>query len=156
MPGVQLSLHFTLSEVCRSDKAKELGIDNVPTDPAIIKNLKLVCENILEPVRIRYGGFTPNSVYRSPELNKNVRGSAKMSQHMKGQAADFEIPGVSNYDLAVWCRDNLNYDKLILEFYKPEILNSGWVHCSYVSMDKNRRIVSTTADGIFFREGLIK
>jgi hypothetical protein len=52
---------------------------------------------------------------------------------MRGQAVDFEVPGVSNYELAKWISENLIYDQLILENYTPGQPNSGWVHCSVVS-----------------------
>jgi hypothetical protein len=35
--------------------------------------------------------------------------------------------------------DNLDYDQLILEFYKEEEPNSGWIHCSYTE-DGNRNV----------------
>ena len=45
-------------------------------------------------------------------------GSKSTSQHVKGEAVDFEVPGVTNAQLAAWIRDNLDYDQLILEFYE--------------------------------------
>jgi len=33
----------------------------------------------------------------------------------------------------------LDYDQLILEFWKPEDPNSGWVHCSYKGQGLNRK-----------------
>jgi hypothetical protein len=61
-----------------------------------------------------------------------------MSQHTLGQAADFEVPGISNMELAQWIIDNLDYDQLILEFYDDVDPRSGWVHCSYVE-NPNRK-----------------
>ena len=52
-------------------------------------------------------------------------------------AADFEIPGVDNLDLAIWIKNNLEIDQGILEFYKEGEPTSGWIHCSY-SSDNNR------------------
>ena len=71
-----------------------------------------------------------NSGFRSIETNQATGGSSK-SDHCKGQAADIEIPGVANADLAQWIMDNLDYTQLILEFYTPGIPDSGWVHVSY-------------------------
>ena len=64
-------------------------------------------------------------------LNEDI-GSTKASQHIDGQAADFEIPGVPNMELALWIKEHLDYDQLLLEFYKENVPDSGWVHCSYV------------------------
>ena len=50
----------------------------------------------------------------------------------QGKAADIEIPGVPNAELAEWIKANLSYTQLILEFYTPGIPDSGWVHVSYV------------------------
>ena len=52
-------------------------------------------------------------------------------------AADFEIPGVDNRELALYIKNELTYDQLILEFYKDNEPTSGWIHCSY-STDHNR------------------
>ena len=65
-------------------------------------------------------------------------GGSRRSQHMLGQAADFEIPGIDNYTLADWIHRNLNYDQLILEFYSGG--NSGWVHVGYSPRHKNQEL----------------
>ena len=125
----KLSKHFTLGELMRSEIAERKGIDNNPPQDLIPK-LKRICEKVLEPIRKYYGRpFRPNSGYRSPELNKKLGGSKK-SQHCLAEAVDIEIPGVSNYDLSVWIRDNLEFDQVILECYQPGEQNSGWVHVS--------------------------
>ena len=51
-------------------------------------------------------------------------GSSVNSQHAKGQAADFEIFGTPNAELAKWIVENLDYDQLILEYHNPEEPNS--------------------------------
>lgn len=149
-----LSPHFTLGELTKSVQALRLGIDNTPDEQAL-KNLCAICFNILEPVREHFGiPFTPSSGYRSPAVNEAI-GSKPTSQHCLGQAADFEIPGISNLKLAEWIRGNLEFDQLILEFHTPGDLNSGWVHCSYRSGDQNRKECKTTQDGKNFSPGLI-
>jgi len=127
---MNLSANFTLKELTKSDTATRLGIDNTPDD-ATIENLKLLCEMVLQPVREHFGkSVTVNSGYRSPESNAAVGGS-KTSDHCKGQAADIEIDGLPNPELAQWIMDNLDYTQLILEFYTQGQPNSGWVHVSY-------------------------
>ena len=125
-----LSDHFSLAEFTKSQTAIRKGIKNDPNDAAI-ENMRLVCENILEPVRQHYDiPFTLNSGFRCLALNEAV-GSSSRSQHVTGQAADFEIPTIANKDLAHWIMDNLDYDQVLLEFYKEGDPSSGWVHCSY-------------------------
>ena len=126
----QLSANFTLKELTKSDTATRLGLDNTP-DNAALENLKTLCEKVLQPVRDHFGkSVTVNSAYRSPESNAAVNGS-KSSDHCKGQAADIEIDGLPNPELAKWIMDNLDYTQLILEFYTQGQPNSGWVHVSY-------------------------
>jgi len=127
---MQLTANFSLHEMCKSETALRMGLDNTPDDEAT-ENLRTLCEQVLQPIREHYGkGVKVNSAYRSPESNSAVGGS-KTSDHCKGMAADIEIPGVANADLAQWIMDNLDYTQLILEFYTPGIPDSGWVHVSY-------------------------
>jgi hypothetical protein len=50
---------------------------------------------------------------------------------MTGCAADLEIPGMANYDLASYISQNFKFTQVILEFYTRGIPDSGWVHVSY-------------------------
>jgi len=139
---MNLSPHFTLAEMTRSDTAQRRQIRNVP-DAAGIAKLKRVCETILEPVRAHFGKpVTVNSGYRSPALNRVIPGSSDTSQHTKCEAVDFEIPGFSNYEVAKWCRDNLTFGQLILEFYTPGQPSSGWVHCSLPTATKQNQVLT--------------
>ena len=127
---MNLSKSFTLNELTKSQEATRLGIDNTPNEEHIL-NLKLLCENILQPIRDFYGmPVSVSSGYRSAALCEAI-GSSSKSQHTKGQAADFEIFGVANKDLADFVVKNLDYDQCILEFWNENEPNSGWVHCSF-------------------------
>ena len=134
---MKLSNNFSLNELIRSQTAERKSIDNTPSAEHQ-ENLKSLCTNVLQPIRDHFGKVvTVSSGYRSPELCIAI-GSKITSQHAKGQAADFEIFGVSNKVLADWIHNNINYDQLILEFWSPEDPNKGWIHCSY-SRDNNRK-----------------
>lgn len=127
---VRLSDHFSLWEFTKSQTAKRMGIDNHAPEQGVV-NLTEVAHNILEPVRRHYGvAFSPSSAYRSAALNEAI-GSKPTSQHIVGEAVDFELPCITNRDLARWMRENLRFDQLILECHSPDDPNSGWVHCSY-------------------------
>jgi hypothetical protein len=127
---MNLSKSFTLNELTKSQEATRLGIENIPNEEHI-ENLKILCEKILQPIRDFYGmPVSVSSGYRSAALCEAV-GSSSKSQHTKGQAADFEIFGVANKDLADFVVKNLDYDQCILEFWNENDPNSGWVHCSY-------------------------
>ena len=127
---MKLSRNFSLSELIKSDTAIRLGIDNNPNADQIEK-LKLLCENILQPVRDHFGRVTVTSCFRSPELCVKI-GSSLNSQHTRAEAADFEVMGTSNAEVFDWIKANLPYDQMILEFFTPGEPNSGWIHCSYV------------------------
>lgn len=121
--SVRLSPHFSLAEMLVSQTAARRGIDNTPGD-AEIAALRSLCVEVLEPVRKHFARpVIVSSGYRSPALNRAIGGSPT-SQHSKGEAADFTVPGVGVLDLAQWMHRNLNYDQLIYEF-------GSWVHVSY-------------------------
>ncbi len=144
---MNLTSNFTLSEMVKSDTALRHDMDNTPGE-AEIANLKTLCEKVLQPVRDHFQtGVKVNSGFRHPEVNAKVGGS-KTSDHCKGQAADIEIPGIANADLAVWIMDNLEYTQLILEFYTPGVPDSGWVHVSYDPANlKKQNLTATKRDG---------
>ena len=134
---MKLSNNFSLKELTASQTAARKGIDNTPS-PTHQDNLKSLCTRILQPVRDHFNRVVSvSSGYRTPELCIAI-GSKTTSQHAKGQAADFEIYGLSNQELAIWIHENLDYDQLILEYWKKEDPNAGWVHCSY-NVNVNRK-----------------
>jgi hypothetical protein len=153
---MNLTPSFTLEELTKSETALRLDLDNTPDDEAT-ENLRLLCEKVLQPVRDHFGkGVKVNSAYRSPESNAAVGGS-KTSDHCKGMAADIEIPGVANADLAQWIMDNLDYTQLILEFYTPGIPDSGWVHVSYdpANLKKQELTATKVAGKTTYLNGLV-
>lgn len=135
---MKLAPNFTLAEMIKSETALRHGMDNTPSQ-AVISNLQVLALSVLQPVRDHFArGVKVNSGYRSPEVNAKVGGS-RTSDHCKGMAADIEIPGVPNHELASWIRDNLSYTQLILEFYTPGVPDSGWVHVSYDPADLKKQ-----------------
>ena len=134
---MNLTKNFSLLELTKSQTAERKGIDNTPS-PEHQENLKSLCMANLQPVRDHFSKVvTISSGYRSPELCTAI-GSKITSQHAKGQAADFEIFGVSNKALADYIDTELHYDQLILEYWNESDPNSGWVHCSF-SEGQNRK-----------------
>ena len=148
---MQLSQNFSLAEMVKSQVALRKGIDNYP-DGTSIDNLRLLAENILQPIRDEFGSFIVSSGFRCPELCIAI-GSKITSQHAKGQAADFEVAGVDNYELALWIEDHLPFDQLILECYKENDKNSGWIHCSYVHEPRKETLTFDRENG--YRQGLL-
>ena len=139
----QLTKNFSLAELTKSETALRHDMDNTP-GATEIANLTDLAGKVLQPVRDHFGkGVKVNSGFRHPEVNAKVGGS-KTSDHTKGQAADIEIPGVPNAELAEWIKDNLEFRQLILEFYTPGIPDSGWVHVSFVDGDNKKQVMTAT------------
>lgn len=138
---MKLSPHFSLSEFTKSQTAVRRNIDNTPS-LTVIDNLQLLVDNVLQPIRLHFGlPITISSGYRSPQLNTAIGGSAT-SDHCLGMAADIEIIGVDNKQLAIYIRDNLPFTQLILEFYTKGVADSGWVHVSYDKADIKKQVLS--------------
>jgi len=147
---VMLSKNFSLPELVKSQTAERLGIPNNPSADHIYNMVELA-ENILQPIRNEYGPFMVSSGFRSVALCEAI-GSKATSQHAKGEAVDFEVPGISNYDLAEWISDNLPFDQLILECFTGG--NTGWIHCSYVPDGRKEELTYSRSLG--YRKGLLE
>lgn len=143
-----LSPHFSLNELTKSQTAVRRGLKNQPNNTQI-ENLRRVALNILEPVRAHFGRpFSPSSGFRSQALNAAI-GSKSTSQHTRGEAVDFEIPGVPNKKAAEWIRDHLEFDQLILEFHDPDDPGSGWVHVSLKDVDNRGQVLTLNHRGVW-------
>lgn len=137
---MKLSTNFSLQELTKSDTAIRHDIDNTPS-LQVIDNLQDLVDNVLQPLREKFGPVVVTSGYRSPAVNTKIGGSTT-SDHCHGYAADFEVLGMDNQELALYIRDNLKFKQLILEFYRDGVPDSGWVHCSF-QKDANKGQVLT-------------
>lgn len=144
---MKLSPNFTLAEMTDSETARRIGDPNQP-GAAEIQALTALCRNILEPIRAHFGRpVRINSGYRSDRVNAAV-GSKPSSQHRRGEAADIEIEGVTNAELARWIvKSTLPFDQVILEAYRPGVAGSGWVHVSHRLNAPGRRNALTMTLG---------
>ena len=129
--------NFTIQELTASTPAAaKKKINNDPT-PEAAENLKLLVDNVLDPLRNAYGKpIIVTSGYRSPALNAAVKGS-KTSQHVKGQAADITAGSKQeNKKLFELAQElNLPYCQLIDE------RGFTWVHISYDKNNVKRQIL---------------
>lgn len=124
--------YFIIEELTASATARARGINNTPS-LAEVRNLTLLVERVLDPLRDAYGSpIIVNSGYRSKALNKAVGGSAT-SQHCKGMAADIRAKDGNNKRLFDLARRLGGYDQLIDEN------NLAWVHISYDPTKANQR-----------------
>jgi hypothetical protein len=127
--AMDIARHFTLDELKHSNTAKAEGINNEP-GPSEVKALRALCAAVLDPLRDKLGrSIVVNCAYRSPMLNKRVGGVAS-SQHLSGQAADIQAPGVPVVDLfKLIVQQDLPFDQII---YEAKNATSKWVHVSHV------------------------
>jgi hypothetical protein len=131
---MNLSKNFPYKELIHSNKAAELNIDNRPSTIEH-KNLFFLCQFILQPIRDRFGRVDITSGYRCHELNVAVKSSPK-SQHKKGEAADFRVPGANLLVVFGWCKSNLTFGQVIYE--EPEG-REPWIHISLPRMGKDNQ-----------------
>ena len=148
---MKISEYFSLQEMTKSQTAVRMGIDNAPDDEQM-QCLTDLCRNVLDHVRSEFGPLTPSSGFRSAALCEAI-GSKPTSQHAKGEAADFEVMGVDNQEVAKWIIDYLECDQLILEYYKEGEPNSGWVHCSYKAEGNRNEVLKF--DGKTYTRGIL-
>lgn len=126
--------YFTIKELIKSASATRLGFDNKPNKQQE-RNLINLVDNILDPLREKYGKpIIVTSGFRSEKLNRAI-GGVKTSQHLTGEAADIrtveDTPEENKklFDLAQEL--DLPFDQLINEY------NYDWIHISY--SNKNRK-----------------
>ena len=132
--------YFTIEELCASEVARRLGIDNTP-DAAKKAALQRLVEQVLDPVRMAWGGpIAVNSGFRCPKLNKEVDG-VSTSQHMKGEAADITVGSPAGnrrlFDLIVRLQEEgrIAFDQLIDES------GYAWVHVSYRAGNNRNQVL---------------
>jgi hypothetical protein len=123
-----LSSRFTLGRVTKKPgvvfqhDVNQTNVQGIPTKK-IVENLKLLAANTLEPIYAKY----PNAF-----ITNTFRPDSR-TQHGRGQAADIQFRGVSKaeyYNIAIWIRDNVPYDQLLLE-YKTTGSGLPWIHISF-------------------------
>lgn len=119
---MQLSEHFSLSELTASETAVRLNLDNTAPD-TVIANLERLAR-LLEDVRKILGKpVMINSAYRGPAVNEAVKGK-KTSQHLIGCAADIRVPGMSPDEVCrAIIKSDIQFDQLIREY-------DSWTHIS--------------------------
>ena len=143
---MMLTRSFSLQELSKSRTAKNRGWDNTPP-PYAVENLKLLCEHVLQPVRDHFNlPVTISSGYRSANVNR-AEGGSHVSQHMIGQAADFEIIGIHNADIWRFILTLPAFDQLIAEHLSLSDPNAGWIHVSYNHKNNRRQAISCVSGG---------
>ena len=132
-----IKLHFTMSELLKSDIAKKYNISNIPDKQSLDNMLTLICE-CLEPIRLYINKpMIISSGYRSPRLNGHpLINGAQNSQHLTGQAVDFTIKGMTPKMIIELIKESgVEFDELINE-------HNIWVHISYNKGNNRKQILN--------------
>ena len=144
-PGGHLSKNFTLAEFVHSDIAIREGINNDSPPANAMKDMQLLCVDVLEQLRIAIGDkpIRITSGFRCPQLNKLLK-SSDTSQHLLGRAADFYVPGMDLLEVAKIAADRylVRFDQLIYE--------GRWLHISWAP--KPRRELLTAGFSLVPRQ----
>lgn len=139
---MKLSKYFTLEEAQFSEYAAGRGLDN--TIPAAVRHNVQRTADRLDAVREILGApVYCISWYRSPEVNKGVRGT-RTSAHCGGLAVDFRAPGYGSPKEIIQklLEAGVKFDQLILEY-------NSWVHIGFRENEtEERQEVLTATKGL--------
>lgn len=133
--------YFTIDELCHSDKAIELGIENKPNDE-IKSHLVQLVEELLDPLREAWGSaIKVNSGYRCSRLNRVLKGSSPTSSHLVGFAADLvpcngDIAGFKRFVVKWLKENNIQFDQCICE---TNGRGAQWVHLGLFNLSMQQR-----------------
>ncbi len=169
---MQLTKNFNLKELCKSNTAKKLCINNklnttnlqhlidnystiklnttsLNSNDLVLFKLLSLCTKLLQPLRDSLNKpVTITSGYRCQELNQAIGGALK-SQHCKGEAVDITVKGYDTKELFNFIiASKLEFDQIILEFYNPKNPLNSWVHVSYKPQgNRNQKLIATKLNG---------
>jgi zinc D-Ala-D-Ala carboxypeptidase len=134
---MRLSRDFTLAELTYTDT----GIANNPSQEEI-RNLKLLVQKVLQPVRDKFGVINVTSGFRSPLVNSAVGGSAT-SDHVHGRAADIQCEDMAT--VFKYIRKNLPFKQLIWEFGTDA--QPKWIHVAYDANNNKGEVLKAIKKG---------
>lgn len=148
---VRLSGNFFMRDFLYSEVANLYGIPNIPDDPELaIETGRALCENLIEPLRERFGRVSIRSAYRNREVARvcNERGhncarpesehaehiwDRRTAEGISGAMATIIVHAFIPYyqrtghweAMAWWVHDHLPYSSMLF-FPKFSAFNLGW------------------------------
>lgn len=147
---MKISKYFSLEEFLKSETAARRGfLEQYKPTISVVNNLKKLAENVADPIREKFGAWSPTCAYRCERLNKTV-GGVQNSRHLTGNAFDETfIKNGKNISSEVffWLlanKKNVKWTKIIWE--KGDVENPNWLHIEYVEGEKQR--VFTKINGV--------
>ena len=143
-----MSLNFTMSELIKSDTAIKYNINNMPDIYSLDNMLNLIWYCI-QPLRNKLGKpIISVNCFRSYALWKKLDElgykPSKTSQHLKGQAIDIVVNGMSQKELFYFIfKSGIEYDQLIWE------QDNNCVHISYNKGQNRKEALIRDAKGVY-------
>lgn len=134
---------WRLGDVCKGRSGIPSGKNYGLSSQEIVCNLKVLTENVIDPIKKRFPNLIITNSWRSEAVNNSLPGASKTSDHLKGSAVDIQFSGFSRrqtYEAAIEIQKLLpEYDQILLEYMNK----SMWVHVSFRSAGGNRMQVKT-------------
>lgn len=118
--------YFSIEELCHSDVANRLKMDNTPNAEQKHR-LEVLIEELLDPLREAWGSaIKVNSGYRTARLNK-ILGGSFTSAHVLGYAADIVPVNGKIAEFKAFTKDWLK-DKKYDQYIDERSSDAEWVH----------------------------
>ena len=151
--NTKLSKNFTLYEMIRSDSYPN---HVVYPSQEVINLLTDFCNDVLQPIRDKFGAIRINSGYRNPRLNKAVGGVSDSvhqilnpdhSEIVIGVAADIVPLKADINEVYKYIRDNMENVKTIIMYRRPSVTRTPFIHVDTRIMRKGRAFLEKIAAG---------
>lgn len=150
----KISKHFTLGELVNGRRGTRMLFPEQLQDhgawkaDAIVQNLSLLAQNILDPMYEKWPDTYWNSTQRVYKVDPKTGRVNTYSQHPAGMAADIQFRdnrAGTQAERMRWCLENLPFDQLILEGAPGR--NICWLHISFVGNNIGRTTPGDTRKG---------
>jgi hypothetical protein len=147
---MNLTAHFTLEELTRSDYATRHGIDNSPTAD-VLANLYVLADGLERVRSVLDHPVWVSSGYRCPKVNAGL-GGARYSQHMQGLAADIHSTYGAPREVCeaiLDAEDFIEFDQLIFE--------GDWTHISFAPGKPRGQVLTAHfgGGGVSYSAGIV-
>lgn len=148
--SIQLSEHFTLFELIKSDSYPELV--EWPSD-SIISRLEYFCTEILEPIRVKFGRIRIQSGWRNTKLNSAVGGELNSVHQILyrgvslGVAADIKPLDADLIEVFDWAFASIPKIKTAILYRKPSVTKTPFIHLDTRANRVGRAKLEKVANG---------
>jgi len=108
----------------------------------VVENLRYLTINCIEPIKAQYSNMFVTNSFRT------VASSSSTSLHPRGMAFDMQFSNISKsdyYNIALWIKDNIAYNRLLLEF-KTYGSKLPWIHVSITQGDTSKGVFTYMND----------